>query len=153
MVTSLDEIVWAINSHNDTVASLPSYFASYAQRLLELAGVACGVDIAEEFPDYPLDPRFRQEIFFAFKEALTNVVRHAQATRVWLRISVKERQLIVEVADNGRGFDLAARRAGSDGLANMNERLKRLGGECIITSDAKSGTTVRFIAPLPERLS
>ncbi len=152
MVTSLDEIVWAINSHNDTLASLASYFASYAQRLLELAGVTCGLDMAEEFPEHPLDPRFRQEIFFAFKEALTNVVRHAQATRVWLRISVKDRRLIVEVADNGRGFDLAERRAGSDGLANMKERLKRLAGECTITSDAKNGTTVRFTAPLPEKL-
>jgi signal transduction histidine kinase len=152
MVTSLDEIVWAVNSHNDTIASLASYFGSYAQRLLELAGVTCGLDMADEFPEHPLDPRFRQEIFFAFKEALTNVVRHAQATRVWLRISVKERQLIVEVADNGRGFDLAERRAGSDGLANMKERLKRLGGECRITSDPKNGTTVRFTAPLPEKL-
>ena len=50
MVTSLDEIVWAINPRNDTIASLASYFGSYAQRLLDLAGVACGLDIAEELP-------------------------------------------------------------------------------------------------------
>lgn len=151
MVTSLDEIVWTVNPRNDTIASLASYFGSYAQRLLDLADAGCGLDIAEDLPEHPLDPKFRQEIFFAFKEALTNVVRHARATQVWLRISVRERRLVVEVADDGRGFNLAQPPSGSDGLNNMKERMKNLGGECEITSDAKAGTTVRFSAPLPRR--
>ena len=152
MVTSLDEIVWAVNPRNDTIASLASYFGAYAQRLLDLAGVACGLDIAEQLPEHPLDPKFRQEIFFAFKEALTNVIRHAHATQVWLRISVHEQRLVVEVADNGRGFNLAEPPAGSDGLVNLKERLQTLGGECEIISDTMTGTTVRFTAPLPQRL-
>jgi signal transduction histidine kinase len=151
MVTSLDEIVWAVNPRNDTIASLASYFGSYAQRLLDLASVACALDIAEDLPEHPLDPRFRQELFFAFKEALTNVVRHAGASLVWLRISVKADWLTVELADNGRGFDLRERQSGDDGLANMSARLKALGGECEITSDSQKGTTVRFRAPLPRK--
>lgn len=152
MVTSLDEIVWAVNPRNDTIASLASYFCSYAQRLLDLANVTCGLDIAEELPEHALDPKFRQQIFFAFKEALTNVVRHAHATQVWLRIAVREHSLVVEVADNGCGFKPAAPAAGRDGLANMQERLKTLRGRCEIISDAQAGTTVRFVAPLSERL-
>ena len=92
MVTSLDEIVWAVNPRNDTIASLASYFGAYAQRLLELASVACGLDVADDLPDYPLDPKFRQELFLAFKEALTNVVRHARANKVWLRMSVQDQR-------------------------------------------------------------
>ena len=152
MVTSLDEIVWAVNPRNDTIASLASYFGSYAQRLLDLAGVSCGLDMAEDLPEHPLDPKFRQEIFLAFKEALTNIVRHAQATQVWLRIAVRDGRLIVELADNGQGFDLSERKTGDDGLANIQERLKSLGGACEITSDLQKGTTVRFQAPLPQRL-
>lgn len=152
MVTSLDEIVWAVNPRNDSMASLASYFGAYAQRLLDLAGVACGLDVAEDLPDHPLDPRFRQELFFAFKEALTNVLRHARATQVWVRISVWNGQLTVVVADNGCGFDLSARRSGDDGLANMVDRLKALGGDCKITSGPGRGTTVQFEAPLPRRL-
>ncbi len=151
MVTSLDEIVWAVNPRNDTIASLASYFGAYAQRLLDLAGVACGLDVAEDLPDYPLDPKFRQELFLAFKEALTNVVRHAHATQVWLRISVKGSRLLVQVADNGQGFTLNTRPVGADGLANMKERLKELGGECEIRTDAGRGTTVSFRAPLPQK--
>ena len=149
MVTSLDEIVWAVNPRNDTIASLASYFGSYAQRLLDLASVSCGLDIAEDLPEHPLDPKFRQEIFLAFKEALTNVVRHARATQVWLRISVADGNLFVEVADDGHGLDLHVRQVGSDGIANMNERMKSLGGECEISSDTQNGTSVKFRAPLP----
>ncbi len=152
MVNSLDEIVWAVNPRNDTIASLASYFGSYAQRLLDLASVSCGLDIAHDLPEYPLDPKFRQEIFFAFKEALTNVVRHAQATQVWLRISVNHDCLVVEVSDNGRGFEPASRHAGNDGLVNMTDRLKSLDGDCEITTDSRDGTTVRFRAPLPEKI-
>jgi signal transduction histidine kinase len=150
MVTSLDEIVWAVNPRNDTIASLASYFGSYAQRLLDLASVACGLDIAPDLPEYPLDPTFRQELFFAFKEAITNVVRHAGATQMWLRILVRAETLIVEVSDNGHGFDPHNRSAGADGIVNMEDRLKALGGECEIKSNAREGTIVCFRAPLPK---
>jgi signal transduction histidine kinase len=152
MVTSLDEIVWAVNPRNDTVASLASYFGAYAQRLLELAAVPCGLDVAEDLPDHPLEPKFRQELFFTFKEALANVVRHAAATQVWLRISVREGELIVAVADNGRGFNPKAQPPGADGLLNMKQRLQALGGDCDISSTPGQGTTVTFHAPLPKGL-
>ena len=151
MVTSLDEIVWAVNPRNDTIASLASYFGSYAQRLLDLASITCGLDIAHDLPEYPLDPKFRQELFFAFKEALTNVVRHSGATQVWLRISVGDNRLTVEVSDNGHGFDPENRQASEDGIANMKERLQSLGGSCEITSSARDGTTVCLRATLPRR--
>jgi len=149
MVTSLDEIVWAVNPRNDTIASLASYFGAYAERLLGMAAITCGLDIAEDLPDHPLNPKFRQELFFAFKEALNNVLRHAAATQVWLRISVRDSNLMVEVADNGHGFDPQIRQAGDDGIANMSERMRGLGGSCEVVSDPKLGTTVCFHAPLP----
>jgi signal transduction histidine kinase len=149
MVTSLDEIVWAVNPRNDTIASLASYFGAHAQRLLDLASVSCGLDIAENLPERPLDPKFRQEMFFAFKEALTNIIRHAGATQVWLRISVAGDWLVVELADNGGGFGPNRHQAGDDGIANMNERLRALGGTCEITSQVGTGTTVKFRAPMP----
>jgi signal transduction histidine kinase len=148
MVTSLDEIVWAVNPRNDTIASLASYLGSYARRLLDLASVSCGLDISEDLPEQPLTPKVRQEIFFSLKEALNNVVRHAHATQVWLRIFVREDSLIVELADDGRGLDARPGAPGSDGIANMNERMQSIGGTCEIMSDVQQGTTVRFRAPL-----
>ncbi|PWU14027.1 MAG: hypothetical protein C5B50_18035 [Verrucomicrobia bacterium] len=151
MVTSLDEIVWAVNPRNDTITSLASYFGSYAQRLLDLASIACGLDFAEDLPERRLDPKFRQEVFFAFKEALNNVVRHARARRVWVRIYVRDENLVVEIADDGQGMDAGALHAGNDGIANMKERMRAISGECEIASDAQQGTTVRFRARLPQK--
>lgn len=149
MITSLDEIVWAVNPRNDTTSLLASYFGSYAQRLLELASISCGLDVAEDLPEHSLDPKFRRELFLAFKEALTNVVRHSKATQVWLRIRADGGMLTVEVADNGRGIESGVTAPGADGIANMKERLISIGGQCDISSDAASGTMVRFTAALP----
>jgi signal transduction histidine kinase len=150
MVTSLDEIVWAVNPRNDTITSLASYFAAYAQRFLELASVTCALEISDNLPDYHLDSKFRHEVFLAFKQALNNVIQHADATTVWLRISVQNQILIVVVADNGRGMKAVQREPGADGLANMKDRLNALDGECEIQSERDKGTTVRFRAPLPK---
>jgi signal transduction histidine kinase/uncharacterized protein YdeI (BOF family) len=150
MVTSLDEIVWAVNPRNDTITSLASYFAAYAQRFLELASVTCALEISDNLPDYHLDSKFRHEVFLAFKQALNNVIQHADATTVWLRISVQDQILIVVVADNGRGMEAVQREPGADGLANMKDRLNALDGECEIQSERDKGTTVRFRAPLPK---
>lgn len=150
MVTSLDEIVWAENPRNDTIASLAGYFGAYAQRVLELASVGCGLDVAEDLPDYPLDPRFRRELFLAFKEALTNVIQHASATKVGLRISIQDEKLVVTVSDDGCGIVPDTREAGADGLANMQQRLTALNGNCEIQSDPGKGTTVCLKAPIHE---
>jgi signal transduction histidine kinase len=152
MVTSLDEIVWAVNPRNDSTASLAGYFCSYAQQFLALASVSCGLDVAEDLPDCPLNPKCRQELFRAFKEALTNVVRHSAATKVWLHISVLNDTLIVAVTDDGQGIEPGRREAGADGLANMQERLSELGGSCEIQSERGKGTTVRFQVPLSRAL-
>jgi signal transduction histidine kinase len=148
MVTSLDEIVWAVNPRNDTIASLASYFAAYAQRFLELASIKCALEIADNLPDYHLDSKFRHEVFLAFKEALNNVIQHAGATTVVLRISVRDQMLIIIVADNGRGISPGAPGPGADGLANMRTRLSVLDGQCEIESGPEHGTSVRFCAPL-----
>ena len=148
MVTSLDEIVWALNPRNDKVASLSVYFCSYARQFLELASIGFGMDAPENLPDEPLDPKFRRELFIAFREALNNVVRHADATKVWLHIAVQEGTLIVTVKDDGCGIQGEQRDAGADGLLNMQDRMNALGGQCQIESDPGKGTTVRLEAPL-----
>jgi len=152
MVTSLDEIVWAVNPRNDTVSSLAGYFGAYAQRLLELASIYCGLDVADSLPHYSLDSRFRQELFLAFKEALANIIQHANAEKVWLRIFLQHNDLVVIVSDDGSGFIPGEREAGADGLVNMKERLAALNGRCTIQSDPETGTIVRLQAPIQKAL-
>ena len=144
LVTGLDEIVWAVNPQYDSVSSLASYYALFAQRFLNLAGIACRFDAVENLPEHPLDSKFRHGIFLAFKEALNNVVRHSGATEVRLRIEVTRNRLLISITDNGRGFEGGDDRPGSDGLAGMRQRMKKLGGHCAIASQAGQGTTVEL---------
>lgn len=148
MVMSLDEIVWAENPKNDTVASLAGYFGAHAQRLLDMASVTCGLEMDEDLPDMPLDPKFRQELFMAFKEAITNIVKHAGASKVWLRVSVQENTLYVVLRDDGCGMPEVTEKAGANGLGNMRARMAALGGICEIRSTQAKGTTVCLKAPL-----
>jgi signal transduction histidine kinase/ligand-binding sensor domain-containing protein len=148
MVTSLDEIVWAIDPRHDSVVSVSHYLCEYAQQFLELTPLRCRMEVARDLPASPLDSEQRHNLFLAFKEALTNVVRHSQATEVRIAISAADRRLRVAVEDNGQGMTAAPSADGADGLANMSRRLTQLGGRCEVRSEPGKGSTVVFEFPL-----
>ena len=148
MITALDEIVWAMNPKHDSLASLASYSCLYADRFLKLANIACQLKGGVDLPDRTVSSAHRHEFFLAFKEALTNVVRHSGATEVRLGIKMIGDRLRLSVADNGTGLPFDAAKEGSDGLANMRARLEKMGGRFAITGQPGRGTTVRFYVPL-----
>jgi len=148
VVATLDEIVWAVNPKYDSVASLASYYSMFAQRFLNLAGIACRLRVATTFPEAPLDSRLRHGVFLAFKEALNNAVRHSRATQILVEMGAVDDQLKIVVEDNGRGFDPGHGQPGSDGIASMKERMAKLNGRCEIKTEAGKGTTVELWLPL-----
>jgi len=148
VVVTLDEIVWAVNPKYDSVGSLASYYSLFAQRFLNLAGMTCRLEVADSFPEAPLDSRVRHGVFLAFKEALNNAARHSDASQVLITMGVIAGQLEIDVADNGKGFAWGSDSPGSDGLASMRERMRKLGGQCDIKTGSGTGTTVEFRLPL-----
>ena len=153
MVTALDEIVWAVNPKHDSVSSLATYFCQFAQHFLKATPVRCHLDVARNLPVAPLNSEQRHSLFLAFKEALSNVVQHANATDLRLSIATPESTLTIGVRDDGCGMSLIEprERSGADGLGNMRRRLQRLGGRCELTSRPGEGATVTFKVPLPGR--
>ncbi len=148
LVAALDEIVWAVNPHYDSVASLASYCTLFAQRFLAVAAVACRPQIPGSFPDYMLESKERHSLFLAFREALNNVVRHSGASEVHLRIDVIADELLLQVADNGHGFEMAHQSPGSDGIRSMRDRMEQLGGRFEIRSRPGEGTEISLCLPL-----
>jgi signal transduction histidine kinase len=92
--------------------------------------------------------RPRHQLFLAFKEALTNVVRHSQATEVRLHVEAQPGKMLLRVSDNGRGWSDGGRTDEMDGVINMRTRLEKLGGRFEIKSKSGSGTVVCFEMPL-----
>lgn len=147
VTNSLDEIVWAVNPRNDTLPHLLDYLGHYAVEFLRTAGVRCIADLPKTPPPDPVATEVRHNFFLAVKEALHNVVRHAAATEVTLRVALDGHELRAEIEDNGRGIVAVGTTAGEDGLANMRERMAELGGRCDIVSTPGTGTRVIFAFP------
>ena len=147
LVAALDEIVWAVNPKNDTVASLASYLCLFAERFLKPTRLRLRLNVTRNLPELPLNAEERHNLFLAFKEAMNNVVQHARAADVTMAIDVQGGVLTVVVSDDGCGFDPATARSEADGLGNMRHRLGQIGGRCELSSVGK-GTTVTFTLPL-----
>jgi signal transduction histidine kinase/ligand-binding sensor domain-containing protein len=148
MVTSLDEIVWSLNPKQDSLGDLCRYFSEYAQQFLQITPLRCRIEVREQLPRVTLIPDQRQNLLLAYKEALTNVVRHARATEVRITMDMEGEHFVVIVADDGCGVNAAAAGPGADGLANMTRRLEAIGGRCEVRSGVGGGTTVRLVLPL-----
>ena len=148
LVMALDEIVWAVNPRNDSVNSLSGYLCRYAQNFLEPTSIRCRLEAREAEPDFPLNSEQRHHLFLAFKEALTNVVRHSGATEVQIRISLTDDGwLRIGIDDNGHGLPPTVS-AGADGLENFRRRMAQIGGRCEITDGPGGGVSVRLSLPL-----
>jgi signal transduction histidine kinase len=150
LVTALDEIVWAVNPRNDSANSLSSYLCRYAQEFLETTSIRCRLEVHEAEPDHPLDSEQRHNLFLAFKEVLTNVVRHSKASEVSIRISLAGRDCLeIGIEDNGQGLPETVRE-NADGLTNLRRRMAHVGGDCEIGAREGGGVAIRLSLPLTE---
>ncbi len=144
---ALDEIVWAVNPKHDTLDSLVDYMGRFAHDFLSAADVRCRLDLPVEVPSWYLSAEVRHNVFLTFKEALNNLVKHAEATEARVHIEVCENGFTIELKDNGRGLPEEAssgRVKFGNGLTNMRERMARIGGNCEFVSQAEAGTKIVF---------
>ncbi|MGA3266989.1 MAG: two-component regulator propeller domain-containing protein [Verrucomicrobiota bacterium] len=146
---SLDEIVWAVNPANDTLDGLANYACKYAQEYLALAGLRYRADVPAQLPPGAIPPEVRHNVFLAFKEAVNNVVKHAQATEARIRLRLQPESFTLEIEDNGRGLGAADAGAPTrNGLRNMRKRMEDIGGDFWIGPATGQGTVVRLTAPM-----
>jgi signal transduction histidine kinase len=95
----------------------------------------------------PLGPEVEQQLYRLGQEALANVVKHARASSATVHIAAKGDTVLIEVSDDGRGFDPAAVGPGHFGLRSMRGRVADLGGRLEVTSAPGRGTVLRVEVP------
>jgi ligand-binding sensor domain-containing protein/signal transduction histidine kinase len=157
LVRTMDEIVWAINPENDNLDGLVTYAGKYAQEFLTAANLRCRLDLPPEPPAVSVSAETRHNLFLAIKEALNNVVKHAEATEVLFELKLPPGAFAFVITDNGKGFSPGAagesngnpqRISAGHGLKNLSSRLEAVGGNCMVSHGPGQGTRVELMVPI-----
>ena len=143
----IDEIIWSLDPRRDTLRSTVQFIEQQAK---ELATVNCmsfrtQVDIPDE--EVPLSAQMRRELLLIAREAMRNVVEHAEAKQIRFLAEYGSKVFRMVIEDDGTGFDAKKMARGRHGLDNMRERAERMGGTFFIQPSAPSGTRVEVRLP------
>ena len=143
VLNKMNAIIWSMNSSNDTLDNLVSYIRSWSQEYFENTPVTCRVSTPENIPDMEITGDKRRNIFLCVKETLNNVLKHAGASAVQIDIQTGE-NLVIRIADNGKGINMVTLRQFGNGLKNMAKRMESIGGHFEIVNSNGTLTILRL---------
>ncbi len=118
-----------------------------AREFEQRSGLAVHADVV----DVRLSPELQIVIYRIVQESLTNVAKHAMASKVSLQLTADDGELYLSLADDGRGLAPGAAASGTHGLVGMRFRVESVGGRMQISSPPGQGTLIEVHVPLPEQ--
>lgn len=139
---TLSESRAAIDNLRVVPVNVADVVREQVEHFKQSTGVACDLELS--FTENQLAPETLDHALHMLSESLTNISRHAQASKVKVSFFVQNRTLELEVRDNGKGFDVTQNVSGHYGLVGMHERARLTGGQLAIESNP-SGTCVQFV--------
>ncbi len=135
IIATMSDVIWSIDSRNDTIENLIERMRDLAYDTLTVKDIHVDFQIKGLKKNRKIPVNYRQNIFYIFKEAIHNILKHANAGKVNIAINYTERNFTLKVKDNGDGFDPDRVKKGN-GLKNMKMRAKRIGADLqFISSD------------------
>ena len=145
LLNNMNAIIWTMNSSNDTIKNLVAYIRNYAIEYFENTGIKCKFEICDNLPNMVVPGETRRNIFLVVKEALTNILKHANATEVTLVLFRNTDGISFTIQDNGVGIDFNNLRQFGIGLKNMEQRMHKSGIKFSIEN--KNGTLLTLYRP------
>jgi len=147
----LSSIVWTINPKAGSLDQLARFLRQYAKRLFRNSEVECIANDSEDIPPIPVVPSHQYHLLAVTKEALNNVLKHANASWVRVEVSWSDGLFRILIADNGSGFDPPTiGESFGNGLPNMRERTASIGGTFALDSTPGKGTRISVAFPCPK---
>jgi signal transduction histidine kinase/ligand-binding sensor domain-containing protein len=146
LVDKMNEIIWTLNSSNETLEDTIYYIRSQCSEMLDHANIAFEYNLPVSIPGKIISSEEKRNLYLVVKEAVHNAIKHSNATQVNLSVQINDK-LIISVTDNGIGFDAAENKLKGNGLSNYQKRMAVLKGSIAIQSGEK-GTTITFDIPL-----
>jgi signal transduction histidine kinase len=141
---SMRDIAWLNRAGNSSLLDLHLRMHETAKTMLP--GVALDFPLEKRDAAQRLSLKVKRQLFLIFKEAIHNVLKHAQATRVVMRLGVEQNGMVMCLHDNGRGFDAKAATSGT-GLSGMRDRAEALRGTFVLDSQPGQGATLTVRVP------
>ncbi len=143
LIDSMSHIVWMVNPRRDSLYDLISRLGNTYTDLLETKEIQFKVENLESLKKVHLKMEHRQHLFHIFHEAINNSIKYSNATEIILSSNLLGKKLRLKLTDNGRGFDIEKITNGN-GLENMKDRARQIGGTLSIISSLESGTEIKF---------
>jgi signal transduction histidine kinase len=147
LVEQMKEIVWSLNPGNDRLDNLLLFIRQYFVLLFEPLAYQTNIIYPLTIPEIEIDNELRRNIFLCVKELLNNVIKHANATSVELKVQIEHKTLLIQIKDNGKGFVPDAGNRTGNGLKNIRQRMIAVKGKFTIQSS--KGTQVKLEIHLP----
>jgi signal transduction histidine kinase len=147
LVESMGDIVWAINPNRDRVGDLLQRMRYFASDTLTGKNIQFSFSAPDTGRDLALATDVRREVLLIFKEAVSNIARHARCSHVGIDIRIERDGLVVHVADDGQGLPEAFPRGNGHGLASMQTRASRVNGRLEINTSPGVGTMLVLQVP------
>ncbi len=133
VISTMSDIIWSIDSRNDTLIDLLDRMRDLAHDALTMKDINVSFQTKGFGKNKKIPVTYRQNIFYIFKEAINNILKHANANEVKIELKLEEKNFFMQIADNGIGFDPNEKKKGN-GLKNMKMRADRIGGLLRFTS-------------------
>jgi signal transduction histidine kinase/ligand-binding sensor domain-containing protein len=148
LVDNLQDIIWVLNSRNDSLENLAAYIREYALKYFDSTEQLVRFNYPNHIPAVKLSEEQRRSIFMVVKETLANSAKHAVAKQIIIALTVNETGFAIEIRDDGKGFEMNAIRPFANGLANMEQRMSRINGSLAISSVPGEGTVTKITVPV-----
>lgn len=149
LIDNMRDLIWALNPENTTTGDLIAAIREFASDYLEDFTAELHFHIPSNFPDFQIRKECYREVLMTVKESLNNIVKHSAATEIQLGITLNDKDLIINVSDNGIGLTEGKDKSGN-GLTNMQARIAAIGGVFSLKSEPKSGTSIRITVPVSQ---
>ncbi len=150
LMRNMSDIVWSVDPKKDTLEELIVRMREFATSVLEAKGIAYTMDLPAIVPAMNLSAEVKNNLYLIFKEAINNVVKHAGACRVQVRIAFEEGTLRLAVKDDGAGIEERAslNGPGGNGLRNMRARADEMKAALSIEGSKGHGTELSLVLSL-----
>lgn len=145
-VSSMSDIVWAIDPKRDSAEDLLFKMREYAEDLCSAKGIQLDFISSKGFEKANLKMERRRDIYLIFKESMNNLARHSGCSAAIVEIEDGGGLITLRISDNGTGFDPETASSGNGSL-NIRQRAQRSGGRVAVESSPGTGTTVVAVLP------